>query len=950
MGRSPILQKEGFYKMEGKATKKLGLRRIWAVFMASVLLFLATADWIAGMPTVYAAEDLILKLHYHREDGNYEGWDVWLWEIGGDGGGFAFAEEDGEMVATKVVTPGVTSIGFIVRTADWAKDVDKDQFIDLSEMVSGTVHIYVESGVEGYTKEYGEDAVTGVKLSKARYDQETGTVTVEMTGEVEGDLDSVFEILGSQGGVAIAKGEEAAGEQWHYILTPEEPLELTREYSITFDGNTYKVTMPNIYSTDAFEAEYTYEGDDLGAQYSPESTRFRVWAPTADEVLLNLYGSGTEGTEDLLEQIPMTADVNGTWTAEKEGDLNGTYYTYTAVINGEEREACDPYARTTGVNGKRAMVLDLDATDPQGWESDADPNGGGTYNDAIIYELHVRDLSADPGSGIENVGKFLGLTETGTQTPGGMATGLDHIKELGVTHLHLLPVYDYGSVDEANLEKPQFNWGYDPVNYNVPEGSYSTDPYNGEVRVREMKQMVKALHDNGISVIMDVVYNHVQSAGDFCVNRLVPGYFSRMDENGAYSNGSGCGNDTASERSMVRKYIVDSVKYWADEYHIDGFRFDLVGLLDTETVNQIVEEVHKDHPHVIFYGEGWTMDTAVTKEGILMATQVNSTETPGFAYFSDTIRDALKGSVFDTSLGYVSGAEGLEDTIRQCFMGLTDWCTTPAQTVNYASCHDNLTMMDRITRSALSSPRVDKIRMNNLAAAIYMTSQGIPFMQAGEEMLRTKLKPDGTFDENSYASSDSVNSLKWETLDEEEYQQVFAYYKGLIAFRKAHGALRLTNAQDVEQYVKPVEGLPANVVAFQVGGGVNGETSEGMFLIFNPNNQVQEITLPDGVWDVYVDGERAGTEVLSTITNGKATVEPISALVLVKGTGTMIREEESPAESGETPADVESPEASETAGEDGSGNGGLIAALCAVAVVAAAGIGLFVMRKKKSGK
>lgn len=436
--------------------------------------------------------------------------------------------------------------------------------------------------------------------------------------------------------------EAAEGEKWQYILTPETPLDLNREYRITYDGNEYKLTMPNIFSTDAFEADYTYTGDDLGALWSPESTRFRVWAPTAEEVLLNLYGSGTEGTDDLLEQIAMTADVNGTWIAEKEGDINGTYYTYTAVINGEEREACDPYARTTGVNGKRAMVLDLAATNPQGWDTDVDPNAGGTYNDAIIYELHVRDLSSDSSSGIENVGKFLGLTETGTRTAGGMATGLDHIKELGVTHLHLLPVYDYGSVDEANLDKAQFNWGYDPVNYNVPEGSYSTDPYNGEVRVREMKQMVKTLHDNGISVIMDVVYNHVQSAGDFCVNRLVPGYFSRMDENGAYSNGSGCGNDTASERSMVRKYIVDSVKYWADEYHIDGFRFDLVGLLDTETVNQIVEEVHRDHPNVIFYGEGWTMDTAVTKEGITMATQLNSTETPGFAYFSDTIRDALK--------------------------------------------------------------------------------------------------------------------------------------------------------------------------------------------------------------------------------------------------------------------------------------------------------------------
>ena len=937
--------------MEGKATKNLGFRRAWAVFMASVLLFLAMAEGISNMPVVKAAEDLVLKLHYHREDGNYEGWDAWLWEIGGDGGGFAFAEEDGEMVATKVVTPGVTSIGFIVRTADWAKDVDKDQFIDISEMVSGTVHIYVESGVEGYTKEYGEDAVTGVKLSKARYDQETNTVTVNMTGAVEGDLTKAFRIQGSEGEAAVKEAVE--GEQWQYILTLEEPLELTKEYSITFDGNEYKVVMPNIYSTEDFEMEYTYTGDDLGAVWSAEETRFRVWAPTADAVYVNLYAGGTEGEEDLLEQIAMTADANGTWTAEKEGDLNGTYYTYTVVINGEEREACDPYARTTGVNGKRAMVIDLASTSPEGWDTDADPHAGGTYNDAVIYELHVRDLSSDASSNIANVGKFLGLTETGTKTAGGMATGLDHIKELGVTHLHLLPIYDYGSVDESNLDKPQFNWGYDPVNYNVPEGSYSTDPYNGEVRVKEMKQMVKALHDNDISVIMDVVYNHVQSAGDFCFNLIVPGYFSRIDENGAYSNGSGCGNDTASERSMVRKYIVDSVKYWADEYHIDGFRFDLVGLLDTQTVNEIVEEVHKDHPNVIFYGEGWTMDTAVTKEGITMATQVNSTQTPGFAYFSDTIRDALKGSVFDTSVGYISGAQGLEETIRQCFMGLTDWCTTPAQTVNYASCHDNLTMMDRITRSALSSARVDKIRMNNLAAAIYMTSQGIPFMQAGEEMLRTKLKAGGTFDENSYASPDSVNSLKWDTLDEEEYQNVFEYYKGLIAFRKAHAALRLTNAQDVEQNVIPVEGLPANVVAFQINGGVNGETSEGLFLIFNPNEQTEEITLPDGVWDVYVNGEKAGTEVLSTITNGKASVDPISALVLVKGTGTMTREEEGSVEESTQILSDDGSVSGENSFDSSASAGSntvVIVVVCAAAVLAAGIVIVLVQRKKKNSK
>lgn len=840
------------------------------------------AGSFADVTTVKAAEELTLKLHYHRADGNYDGWDVWLWEEGGDGNAYAFEEEDGEMVATKVVAPGVSSVGFIVRTADWTKDINEDQFIDISEMVSGTVHIYVESGKKGYTKEYGEDAVTGTKLLKARYEEETQMITVQMTGKIDGDFKKAFSILGTDGEAAITEVTEEA--QFTYLISVGRPLDLTKNYNILFNGNEYKIIMPNIYSTESFEEEYTYTGTDLGATWSSDKTSFRVWAPTAEAVKVNLYVSGTEGTDDLLEEIPMQADVNGTWIAEKEGDANGIYYTYTVTINGEETEACDPYARTTGVNGKRAMIIDLASTNPQGWESDANPHAGENITDAVIYELHVRDLSSDESAGIQNVGKFLGVIETGTTTESGIPTGLDHIKDLGITHLHLLPSYDYGSVDETKLDDAKFNWGYDPVNYNVPEGSYSTDPYHGEVRVKEMKQMVQGLHENGISVVMDVVYNHVYNASEFCFNKIVPGYFSRMDEEGKYSNGSGCGNDTASERAMVHKYIVDSVKYWAEEYHIDGFRFDLVGLIDTETINEIVAEVHKDYPDVIFYGEGWTMDTSVTKDGYLMATQLNSEETPDFAYFNDTLRDGLKGNVFENSqTGYVSGAEGLEETITQCFLGAADWCPSPSQTVNYASCHDNLTLMDRLSRSALNATREERIRMNNLSAAIYMTAQGIPFMQAGEEMLRTKLKGSGEFDENSYASPDSVNSLKWDSLNEEEYQNTYNYYKGLIAFRSAHPALRMMTAEDVAANITPVEGLEANVTAFEIKGGANGDSADGMFVIFNPNKTQTQVTLPEGVWDVYINGEKAGTKVLETITEGTATVAPISAMVLIKG-------------------------------------------------------------------
>ena len=635
------------------------------------------------------------------------------------------------------------------------------------------------------------------------------------------------------------------------------------------------------YSTDEFECQYTYEGDDLGAVWSKDSTTFRVWAPTADKVMVNLYEGGTAGVEDRIDQIEMAPDAKGTWVVTRLGDLNGAYYTYQVEVDGKSNEACDPYARTTGVNGQRAMVIDLDSTDPEGWDQDVDPHYGNKVTDAIIYELHVRDLSSDASSGITNTGKFLGLIEEGTVNSQGISTGLDHMKKLGITHLHLLPSYDYASVDETDPEAP-FNWGYDPVNYNVPEGSYSTDPYHGEVRVKEMKQMIKGLHDNGISVILDVVYNHVYNAEEFCFNKIVPGYFSRISETGTYSNGSYCGNDTASERAMVRKYIVDSVKYWADEYHMDGFRFDLVGLIDTETINEVVAEVHKSHPNVIFYGEGWTMSTQLTKEGYTMTTQPNSTQVPGFAFFSDTIRDSLRGPVSQNNEnGYLAGKGGHTSTIRDCFMGKAPWCKSPTQTVNYASCHDNMTLYDRLTQSCPDHTVEERIRMNNLAAAIYMTSQGIPFVHAGEEMLRSKPLWSGGFDHNSYKSSDKVNSLKWDSLNDPVYQDVVDYYAGLIAFRKAHPALRMTDAAEVEAHITSLPGLDFNVVGCHISGDANGEENE-IIAIFNPRSSETVVTLPEGQWHICVNAEDAGTASLGTA-EGQVTVESISAMVLVKG-------------------------------------------------------------------
>ena len=636
--------------------------------------------------------------------------------------------------------------------------------------------------------------------------------------------------------------------------------------------------MPITYSTKEFEEKYTYTGADLGASWTPEKTIFRLWAPTATSARVNLYASGNPVSEDLIQQIRMKRDVNGTWVAEVPGNLNGTYYTFGVTVRRKRVEACDPYARTTGVNGQRAMVIDLKSTDPDGWEKDQDPNGGIPYTDVVIAEAHIRDFTIDESTNAVNRGKYLGLIETGTKTPSGIPTGIDHYKKLGITHLHILPMYDYGSVDETRLEEPQFNWGYDPVNFNVPEGSYSSDPYHGEVRVKELKQMVKGLHDNGISVVMDVVYNHVYEAKDFCFNILVPQYFSRTNGRGVYSNGSACGNDTASERSMVSKYLVDSVSYWAEEYHIDGFRFDLVGLIDTDTINAIMDKVHEKHPNVIFYGEGWTMPTGVTKPDKMMCTQLNSHLVPRFAFFSDTIRDALRGSVFDMTIpGFITGAQVDKNILHSSYMGVPFWAQEPTQCVNYVSCHDNNTLIDRITLSVPDAPRHIQVRMNNLAAAFTLTAQGIPFFQAGEEMLRTKPDGKGGLEHNSFRSSDAVNSIKWNTLDENDVMDTYNYYRGLLKLRKAHDELRLATREEVLETVKPLPVDNPHVVAF--GIGKKGDTQ--MISIFNGGYDPVDLHLPQGKWDLVVNAEKAGVNPIETLEHN-IHVEGISAMILVK--------------------------------------------------------------------
>ena len=631
-----------------------------------------------------------------------------------------------------------------------------------------------------------------------------------------------------------------------------------------------------------------YTGNDLGAVYSPKMTRFKVWAPEAESVKLNLYKQG-EG-DNLIEQHIMKKSANGTYVFEKQGDCNGIYYTYTVVNHGEEQEAVDPYTKAAGVNGQRGMVINLAKTNPQGFEMDGYRNPE-HITDAIIYEGSVRDFTMDESSGVFHNGKFLGLTEANTTNHFGEATALDYISGLGVTHVQILPAFDFETVDEKN-QKAQYNWGYDPDNYNVPEGSYAVSPYDGAVRIQEMKQMVLALHSRGIGVIMDVVFNHTYRRDDSNLQKIVPGYYYRSDETG-YTNGSGCGNEVASDRPMVQKLIVDSLIYWAKEYHIDGFRFDLMGVLDIDTMNVIAERLKEIRPDIYLYGEGWNGGPSSLAEE-KRAFKASAKKMPGIGMFNDDIRDTIKGSVFyDDHLGFVNCGTHLENALRYGITGAVahpqvdydaygsrPWAKEPGQSINYVSCHDNYTLWDKLSVSCPEASEEKKKAMNRLCAAIVFTSQGVPFIQAGEEFLRSKPLPEKKgFAENSYNMPDAVNSIKWDNIH--EYPDMIAYYKGLMALRKAHPVFRMQSEAEMTQNLCFLSDTPENVVAYLLKGKGADDTPENILVIFNGNDEEILYNLPEGKWKILVDDKTAGADGKKNISE-KADVEPLSALVLEK--------------------------------------------------------------------
>jgi len=644
----------------------------------------------------------------------------------------------------------------------------------------------------------------------------------------------------------------------------------------------------NTMTYDSYTDYPVYEGDDLGLTYTPESSTFRLWSPAAQAVRLHLYETDLGGAP--TETVDLDRAEQGTWHTEIGGDLIGQYYTFQIEQDGEWREEkADPYVRAVGANGVRGQVVDLAGTNPEGWGQDQRPPLEHP-NDIIIYELHVRDFSVDEDAGMKNVGKFLALTEAGTTNGEGLSTGLDHLEEMGITHLHLLPSFDFRSIDETKLEEGTYNWGYDPQHYNVPEGSYSTNPHDGATRIREFKQMVKALHDRGIRVVLDVVYNHTGFTETSNLNQLVPGYYYRQQEDGSFSDASACGNETASDRAMMRKFILESVAYWAEEYHLDGFRFDLMGIHDQETMRQVAQRLHQIDPTIFVYGEGWTAGDSPLPEPD-RALKKYTHKMPGVAAFTDDMRDALKGHVFTHDQpGFVSGADSLKESVKFGIIASTQhpqvnygqvnysdsaWAAQPGQTITYVSCHDNHTLWDRLAISRPDASEEDRTKMHRLALAMVLTSQGVSFLHAGAEFQRTK---DGV--ENSFESPDAINRMDWSR--KSDYRGTVEYVKGLIAMRKAHPAFRMRNTVDIQENLIFRDTETDHVIAYQIDGEAVGDSWSTIFVAFNGGDTQVALDIPEGSWTQVLDGSAVDMAGLRTVSGGPAAVPANTGLVLVK--------------------------------------------------------------------
>jgi len=839
---------------------------------------------LTSAPVIAAPDTVTLTVHYQRPGGDYNGWNLWIWKnsdqnsldtpISPTGVQFTGNDDFGKVVTVKI--EGMKSfkdVGIIVRLNDWAaKDIDDDRFITEFD-ANGNAEVWL---VQNEKPIFSNRPSIEMKISSASF---------ETFKEVKVELNKPLKPLpGAKDGFAISGGLKVIGvrtknpklsKDTELILTLNSSVSLAKRYQI-FHPKLGKasIAIGNLVTSTKFEKEFTYSGNDLGPTYSKGSTSFRLWAPTATKVELLTYTSAASLVE---KRFAMKRDVQGTWVYTLKGDRDGLIYTYSIDVYDETNVVVDPYVKSAVANGQRGVVVDLASTNPKGWKK-TKPNFSGRPTDASIYELHIRDLSMDKSAPFPDSvrGKFSGLTFSNLKSSSGQPVGVNAIKDLGITHIQLLPIYDFASVDEFN---PTFNWGYDPLNYNVPEGSYSSDPNDPKARIVELKQAVQALHDQGIRVIMDVVYNHVYDANSFSQNKIIPGYWFRTDSRGNLTSASGCGNDSASERSMVRKFIVDSITYWATEYNLSGFRFDLMGLHDLETMRQVRAAVNKIDPSIIIIGEGWNMGTHPAE---IRANQLNVKKLPGISVFNDQIRDGIKGSVFDSAdKGFATGNFAKKSNVMAGIVGNIDYSSSisgafttlsPAQSVNYVEAHDNNTLQDKLQ---LSLDTKDKSLIDSyyrLASSIPLLAQGLPFIHAGQEFQRTK-----GGDSNSYKSSDEVNSLKWNLVEKNSVTR--NYLKGLLALRASHPAFRIESADKVKTNLSFIKS-PDDVIAYSLNGKNLGDSWSSIVVVHNAGTRPYTVSLPStSDWNVVVDGERAGTDILRTIT--KTSVAEVPALTTI---------------------------------------------------------------------
>ena len=768
-----------------------------------------------GLPAIATAANpatVTLTVHYQRPGADYDTWNLWLWRNLGTG-------TDAEVNKDGVKFTGDDDFGKVVTV----EINNMDKYENVGIIVRKGEWAAKDVTADRFITKFGADGKTEIWLRQA---------------------DPVIYYEKPTGEVAVPTGSKQA----------------------------------KLYDSPEFAAKYTYTGNDLGNTYTKTETKMRVWAPTATAVKVVTYAKATSTLAEGIE-TEMTQDVNGTWVAKIAGDKDGLIYNYRVTVDGVTNEAVDPYVRATTINGARGVVVDLAKTNPANWKK-TKPAFSGKTVDAVIYELHVRDFSIDASSGIPaaHKGKFLAFTNLNTSF-NGQKTGISAIKDLGVTHVELLPFFDFASVDEAS---PGFNWGYDPQNYNVPEGSYSSDPTKPTARITELKQAIQAMHDLKLRVNMDVVYNHVYNAGAFSQESIVPGYWFRTDETGSLTNGTGVGNDTASERPMVRKFIVDSVKYWATEYNLDGFRFDLMGIHDIQTVNEITAALKAIDPTIIVIAEGWNMGTLPDDQ---KANQINIAKLNNVAMFNDQIRDGLKGSVFNaTDTGWATGKISAAADVLAGIVGNTDysaafltkWTTTaPGQSVNYVESHDNLSLADKLTASVKGVSPAGVAQLSQFASSVAFLAQGVPFLQAGQEFLRSK-----NGNENSYNADDATNSLKWST--KVKYVATTKYYQGLFALRAAHPAFRMSTTAQVKANLKFLK-TTNDVIAYSLNGKAVKDKANTIVVIHNPNPGATVVSLPNAKkWAIVVKGGVAGTKTIESITAGKVSVAGQTTMVLTQ--------------------------------------------------------------------